>query len=160
MGQQYSYGQQTRSAKEVFNWWFDASCTIGQEDLMKLVETKGDELAPLFIQAYESGVDKSWVDKRAAAEMKLVRANMEYLQKNKGEVAGLTKEEVEAYQKMNLEEYEINFRANLSTGYQKMALRGLVQTKTASAREYLTKLATNKREPNAEMAQKLLNKMQ
>jgi hypothetical protein len=159
IGIQASHAQQDRSAKELFNWWFDASCTIGQEDLTKMVENKGQELAPLFIQAYESGADKTWVDKRAEAEMKLVRANMEYIQKNKGQVAGLTKEEVESYQNMNLEEYEINFRANLSAGYQKMALQGLVHTKAPAAREYLTKIARNKREPNAETAQKLLNKM-
>jgi hypothetical protein len=152
----FAQAQQNRSPKEIFTWWFDNNCGIGQEDLVKMVTANGEELSTLFIQAFESGADKGWVDQRVESEMKMMRANLAYIEKNNGNATGLSKEQIDAYKKTDLKAYEAELRASLSSGYQLTALHGLVQTKSESARAYLTKLSKNKRDPNSALATEML----
>jgi hypothetical protein len=152
-----AFGQQAKSAKEAFAWWFDHNCGIGQEDRMQALVDFSAELSPMLIQAFETGPDKGWVDKMTEAELRMVRANMEYVKK--GNVAGLSKEDLEAFNNMDIGAYEQTFRNALTEGYKGTALNGLAGTRSEAARAYLGKMASDKRNPNAGTAQMLLQKM-
>lgn len=153
------YAQTTSTSQDLFKSWFEGNCNAGEKPLFQAIREKGQELGPLFIQAYEKGPDAKWIQERVNSEMALVRKNQDYIKKNDGKVPGLSEEDVKAIETMDLGAYEAGLRKNLETSYKRTALIGLSNTRSLEAREYLTKLSKNQRLDDSPLATKLLKQM-
>jgi len=144
---------------ELASYWLHNNCQTNEISIIQTeFSTFASEIEPLLIKAFENGPPQDEIKAIESTASKRYEQIQNSLKEN--ETFGLSKGDVESFQKQTVQDY-INAQKNsFINGYRSQALLGLAYTGSDSAITLLQKEAENKESPLTYTAQNALNILQ